>query len=307
MSEAADLHKKVDSETSPEPKAVNVFISFDSSWKTRRLYSNIGSGAAISTSSKKVQDYELLSRLCEKYSIWTEEKRKDKPSEYEKWLERHKPTATENTQELPKQWNQKLPREFGVAAWRGTIWYILFVGDGASKAFHHVTTLNPYPLVKVRKEECLTHVAKRLRKNLKKIKPSTKTKTYIQHKLPEWKADYMASNYSTVILQNRGTTPDKLSRALRVLLDHAAGVHSGCPTGENSWCRWNRPSISTTPATLTTFSTIDIQKVQEAFNTYATTEFCSYLTLGLTQNANESPHNMIWCLCSKNKYVSLSE
>ena len=105
--------------------------------------------------------------------------------------------------------------------------YYVFVGDGDSKAFHHVTILNPYPLVKVRKEECLTHDAKRLKKNLKKIKANTKTKTYIQHKLPEWKADYIASNYSTVILQNRGTTPDKLSRALRVLLDHAAGVHSG--------------------------------------------------------------------------------
>ena len=55
---------------------------------------------------------------------------------------------------------------------------------------------------------------------------------------------------------------------------------------------------------MNTFTTIDIQKVQEAFNTYATTEFCSHLTLGLTQNANESLHNIIWSLCSKNKYVS---
>ena len=65
--------------------------------------------------------------------------------------------------------------------------------------------------MKVRKEECLTHVTERLKKNLKKIKPNTKAKTYIQHK---WKADYVASNYSIVILQNRGTTPDKLSRDL---------------------------------------------------------------------------------------------
>ena len=194
-------------------------------------------------------------------------------------------------------------RIWGRSLERNRLVYSVFVGDGNSKAFQRVTTLNPYPLVKVQKEECLTPVAKRLKKNLKEIEPSTKTKTYIQHKLPEWKADYIASNYSTVILQNRGTTPDKLSRALR-LLNHAAGIHSGCPTGENSWCRWNRPSISTTPATLNTFTTVDIQKVQEAFNTYATTEFCSHLTLGLTQNTNESLHNMIWCLCSKNKYVS---
>ena len=58
------------------------------------------------------------------------------------------------------------------------IWGRSLVGDGDSKAFHHVTTLNPYPLVEVRKEECLTYVAKRLKKNPKKIMPSTKTKTY---------------------------------------------------------------------------------------------------------------------------------
>ena len=64
MSEAADqLHKRIDSEPSPEPKAVNVPISFDSSWKTRGYYSNISFGAAISTSTKKVLDYEILSRI----------------------------------------------------------------------------------------------------------------------------------------------------------------------------------------------------------------------------------------------------
>ena len=44
--------------------------------------------------------------------------------------------------------------------------------------------------------------------------------------------------------------------------------------------------------------------VRELFNTYATTGSCSHLTLGLKQNSNESLHNMIWCLCSKNKYLS---
>ena len=126
-----------------------------------------------------------------------------------------------------------------------------------------MTTIDPYPLLKVRKEEFLTHVVKRLKKNLKTMKPNTKTKTYIQHKLPEWKEDNIAAYYSTVILQNRGTTPDTLSRALHILLEHAAGNHSSCPTGENSWCRWNKPSSSTTPATLTTFTPVDIQKVRD--------------------------------------------
>ena len=62
MLEAADqLHKRIDSEASPEPKAVNVPISFDSSWKTGGYYSDIVFSAAISTSTKKVLDYEILS------------------------------------------------------------------------------------------------------------------------------------------------------------------------------------------------------------------------------------------------------
>ena len=64
--------------------------------------------------------------------------------------------------------------------------YSVFVGDGDSKAYSAVKSLDSYPLVKVRKEECLTHVAKRLRKNLKMIKPNSKTATYVQHKLTEW-------------------------------------------------------------------------------------------------------------------------
>ena len=33
-------------------------------------------------------------------------------------------------------------------------------------------------------------------------------------------------------------------------------------------------------------------------------KFCSHLTLGMTQNANESLHSTIWNLCPKAKYVS---
>ena len=306
MSEAAgQLYMKVESEPSPEPKAVNVPISLDSSRMTRGFYSNLGFGAAISTSTNKVLDNEILSPICEKCSIWTEEKQKDKPSEYEKWLELHKPNCNRNyTGSSQAMEPEAAERIWGRSLQRNRLVYSVFVGHGDSKAFQPVTSLDPHPLVKVRKEECLTHVAKRLKKNLKKMKPNTKTKTYIQHKLPEWKADYIAANYSTVILQNRGTTPDKLSRALHILLDHTSGNHSGCPTGENTWCRWNKPSSSTTPAKLTPFTPIDIQKVQEVFNTYPTTEFCSHPTLGLTQNSNESLHNMIWCLCPKNKDVS---
>ena len=114
MSDAAkQLHKTVDCEPSPEPKVINVTVSFDSSWKTRGFYSNIGFGAAISTVTKKVLDYELRSRLCEKCSIWLEEKKNDRASRYEKWFHRHEPKCNRNYKGSSKVWNQKQPRGFG--------------------------------------------------------------------------------------------------------------------------------------------------------------------------------------------------
>ena len=141
MSEAAGhLHRKVDSEASPESKAVNVPISFDSSWKTRGFYSNMGFGAAISTSTNKVLDYEILSRLCEKCSIWTEDKQKDKPSEYEKWLERHKPNCNRNyTGSSQAMEPEAAEMIWGRSLEKNRLVYSVFVGDGDSKAFQHVT------------------------------------------------------------------------------------------------------------------------------------------------------------------------
>ncbi|KAI6661701.1 hypothetical protein LOD99_9943 [Oopsacas minuta] len=97
MSDATkQLRQRSDCEVSPESNPTNITVSFDSSWKTRGFYSNIGFGAVISTDTKKVLDYEITSSLCEKCSVWTEDKQKYRPAEYEKWLERLRPNCNQN-------------------------------------------------------------------------------------------------------------------------------------------------------------------------------------------------------------------
>ena len=163
--------------------------------------------------------------------------------------------------------------------------------------------MDAYPLVPIHKEECLAHVSKRIKKNLCKIKKNTKAHTYIQHRLTEPKADYVSSNYSTVILQTRGKTPALMAKALDIIISHTSGNHETCP--EDSWCRWTTTGDSQTiPARSTNFTSIDIDKVREVFSIFASEEFCGHLTLGMTQNANESLHNTIWNFCPKAKYVS---
>ena len=98
--------------------------------------------------------------------------------------------------------------------------YCTFIGDGDSKSYQQVVTMDPFPLVSIHKEECLAHVSSRLKKTLCKTKKNTKLRTYIQLKLPEPKAEYISSTFSTVILQHRGKTPSQMANGLNILLSH---------------------------------------------------------------------------------------
>ena len=147
--------------------------------------------------------------------------------------------------------------------------------------------MDPYDGVTIHKEECLVHMSKRLKKTLCKIRKNTKSQTYVKHKLTEPKAEYISSNYSTVARQHRNQSATLIARRRNILLSHVSGIHSSCP--EDSWCRWRQTSSSSKPppAAPTNYSPLEINKIKEVFNVYATEEFCSHLTLGMTQNANE--------------------
>ena len=75
------------------------------------------------------------------------------------------------------------------------------IGDGDSSSYNNLVESNPYTgIASVRKEECLGHVQKRLKKRLRKD-----SKGFMG--LPESKADRIAHMYALVIVQNRGQSP----------------------------------------------------------------------------------------------------
>ena len=301
---AEELHMKVDTIPSAIPNCINIAVSFDSSWKTRGFYSNIGFGSAISATTKKVLDYVLLNRICEKCNRWNEKRIQENPDVYKHWFDSHKPNCQKNFSGS----SQSMEPEAAKIIWSRSIskrqlCYSTFIGDGDSKSYQQVVSMDHYPLVPIHKEECLAHVSKRVKKSLCRIKKNTKNKSYVQHKLPEPKAEYIASNYSTVVLQHRGKSPTQMATGLNILLLHASGDHTSCEV--DSWCRWRQssPTYKPPPAS-TNYTSKDIEKVREVFNNFATEDFCKHLTLGMTQNANESLHNIIWNFCPKAKYIS---
>ena len=72
------------------------------------------------------------------------------------------------------------------------------MGDGDSSSFKNLVKSNPYDgVASVRKEECLGHVQKRLKKRLSNTTKSSKG-------LSEAKADRIAHLYGLVIMQHKG-------------------------------------------------------------------------------------------------------
>lgn len=131
-----------------------------------------------------------------------------------------------------------------------------------------------------------------MKKNLKKIHFNTKTKSHVQHKLSEEKADYIATNFSTVVLQHLNKSAKDKQAGLMVLIEHASGNHEKCLSSHESWYRCHS-QLSTISPSKTNLITLDIDKLKETFARFASLDFCNHLTLGLTQNANESLHNTI--------------
>ena len=86
-----------------------------------------------------------------------------------------------------------------------------------------------------------------------------------------------------------------------ILFSHVWRKHETC-TPED-WCRWSNTTLPT-PTKTTSYTLEEISKVREVFASFANEEFCKHLTLGMTDNANESLHDTIWNFCPQPKYIS---
>ena len=161
------LHLRDNSIPSSISNCINTAVSFDSSWKSRGFFSNVGFGSAISGITKKVLDYALLNRICEKCNRWSKDRQNEHPDEYKNWYNTHKPHCMKNLSGS----SQAMEPEAAQMIWRRStemrkICYTTFIGDGDSKSYNQVSEMNPYDSILIHKEECLAHVAKRLKKTL---------------------------------------------------------------------------------------------------------------------------------------------
>ena len=280
-------------------------VSFDASWHRRGHYSNQGFGAAIDAVSGKVLDFGIKQRVCKKCANWSEEKQSSFPEEYTNFLDTHTDCTINFTGT-----SQAMEGAIAVDLWkrsvvRNQLVYSTYIGDGDSSSFKRVIDSNPYDgLERVRNEECLGHVQRRVKKHLGKKSASSLS-------ISKTKVERIGQLYALVVVQNKGMPPEEIQRALWTLVGHLGEDHSHCPQTNDSWCYFARGQYehlqdSTVPLPKRRkpyCNEIEVARMTEVFKEFASLELCSALTMGKTQNANESLHSVVWHNSPKGKYV----
>ena len=280
-------------------------VSFDASWHRRGHYSNQGFSAAIDTDFGKVLDYSLYDRVCYQCSKWPDSRRNSSPEELQEYWARHKDLCVANY----KGTSQSMESSGAVDVWKRSIdthnlAYGTYIGDGDSSSFKNFMETDPYQgEVAIRKEECIGHVQKRLKKRLMK-------KAAGLNCLPQGKAERIAHPYALVVVQNRGKSAAEIHAGLQVLLSHTKEDHDGCPPGESSWCyyqkRMNAHLTEGSPAPATREPYLypgEFAGTVDVFKVFGSLGFCATITMGNTQNSNESLYNMLWHNAPKSNHV----
>ena len=303
---AANVRERQSAVESNIPGAFKCDVSFDATWHRRGHYSNQGFGAAIDVVTNKVLDYMFYQRICNKCLSWSEEQRSNHPEEYAAFVSEHKPSCPANISGT----SQGMEGSAAVEIWKRSVEenqlvYSTYVGDGDSSSFRNLLKSDPYQGIEtVRKEECLGHVQKRLKKHLRK-------KSNAYSKLTAGKVERVGQLYALVVSQNRGKSPSEIHKALCNLLDHLLEKHGNCPFSRESWCYLQKalaenaedPTVTIPPLRQPYLTDSEYGRAQEVFDSFASLSMCGALTMGQTQNANESLHSIIWHNSPKSKHV----
>lgn len=296
----------------------NITVSYDGTWQKRGHTSLYGIGFVIDILTGLVVDYEILSKYCPEC---TTAKRDlgEKSAEYMIWHESHLPNCSANHSGTSGSMEMIAAEKL----WKRSISncnmrYVGMLSDGDSKTYQHLVALNLYGDIKVQKEECINHVAKRLGTGLRnKVKEwRSKGVTIGGRKEGSLKEDTInkLTNYFRKAIKDNVPDVDKMKSAVYASVLHCSSSnkspkHNKCPSGETSWCfyqraiaKGERPQSHT--AMKTKISEDVVAKILPVYQRLASNELLARCTSGKTQNANESLHSVIWQNCPKETFVS---
>nr|XP_053633108.1 uncharacterized protein LOC128689062 [Cherax quadricarinatus] len=313
-----------------DAKILDIDVTYDGTWQTRGHHSNIGIGVAIDALTKLVVDYQVFSKYCN-MCIFMEnswKKKKVTNEKYEEFRKRHELECNINYTGT----SAKMESEAAVMMWQrsleNNLRYKSIVSDGDSNTYKAIVDVNdgegPYPGVHVEKEECINHYAKRLKTRLtnlvksqyveRELKTGRKRKEFAMKErgmLTDVIIDKLAYYFQKNLREKINHDVEDMRNCILSSFFHCSSSdekpqHHLCPTGDNSWCFYQKAIAANLPppshTTMKVQFNLEPRYFEEVHNIYkdlTTDEMMQRCVKGRTQNPNESLHQRIWSYCSK--------
>ena len=120
-------------------------------------------------------------------------------------------------------------------------------------------------------------------------------------------------NYFGMALRSNTSSVKQMSTSIWSTFSHLSAkdnhpLHSKCPTGEKSWCTYQKAVASGCADTYKHKDglPLDILKyVKPIYERLTDEKMLEKCLHGMTQNANESLHGIIWKRCTKTKFADI--
>ncbi|CAN7983167.1 unnamed protein product [Ixodes pacificus] len=289
--------------------AGNVDIIFDGTWKTRGHNSNIAVGCILELYTGLVLDHVVLSRYCRGCQGAPD----PDDDSYGDWVINHKCMKNIDCNAGRMEAEAALIL-FRRSLAKNGLRYTTILSDGDSRTFHALTQDSVYGYLDIEKKDCLNHVHKRMGAALRTLVEKKKAQGESlggKGKLTQDKIKKITNYYGYALRSHKHDVPG-MEKAVQATLLHMTSTdeapdHSHCPEGDSSWCSYNRalanheePPPHKNP--LPGFIRTALEPVFERLGDRALLKRCSD---GMTQNAIECLHSVIWGQNSKNTHDSL--
>lgn len=283
----------------------SISVSGDGTWKTRGHSSLVGVCTVVGAESGKAIDVEVMSSFCKGCSSYKGPKFGPK---YSSFMARHKGLCTKNHSGSAALMEVKgMLRIFERSEKKHDRIYTEYIGDGDSKTYPAIVERKPYgPDVKIEKLECVGHVQKRMGSRLRKLKSALGRKQLSdgrtiggRGRLTDDLIKKLTLYYGNAIRGNPNSAQD-MRQAVWATWAHYSStddkpMHWFCPTGSNSWCKYNIAQLNKTPFQhVNSIPKAVSEAIKPVYKDLSHLKLLRKCLGGKTQNPNESLNALIW-------------
>ena len=289
---------------------LDIGVSFDGTWQKRGHSSHNGAGAVIDLLTGLPIDSEVLCNFCYKCTTGPKETEAD----YGNWAENHKPNCQKNYDGSANSMETECARRIWSRSIKTfSLRYMTMVSDGDSKSHKELVKSKVYGEERtIEKEECVNHVAKRMGAALNNLVIEAKSQGSSvsgKGKLTKEKIVKIQNYYGKAIKDNAEDINVMKKRIFAILFHLTSNEdnpkHMHCPTGEDSWCFWNRAKAKgEEPGKHKEHTTLPVEIGKRLVPIFKrlTDENLLKRCRNKTQNPNECLHSIIWKICPKSTF-----